>query len=161
MQIILKCYQYPDFVDQWLEYAIVDIGPEFFKMAKQRRAMLDAGIAQDDQLYELYFWDYRPEFFKRFHFERGDEDDEEGDLFCSILMANGEPLLDERWEDEGYCELFEGFTIPEKWIEAADCVQMVVARRGIMWFAYPKHTDVHVTTASISWDDLEHWEKEA
>ena len=134
------------------DYAAVDVTPELLAQLQRRAALARQMRAQDDRLYELYFWD-SPAYF----YDATSLDD--------VLVSNKE--LGESLTNEGYAPLPRHVQLDphgdeEPQPQRTECNQTIVricsdeARTiEIAWTTIPKHSDVYVTTRDIPLETLE------
>lgn len=150
MRVVLKAWSSKPEYSGGCEYAIVDIGAEFAKLALWRINVLREQKALDSSILETYYWDSSAEYFSPWvnRFSQPSEVQGAGSEFEKAL----EDLeVDTREVVTAPAEL----RVPESHIGAVECAQMIVREEGVAFNALLRHTDIYVTTAEISEQVLE------
>jgi hypothetical protein len=120
--------------------------------ALARRRIFHQSQLQDDDLYEMLFWDNSPDFFALYSDPDSDESlDEEESLEDTLRDHTGQPL---EWAKDLH-RMSEDTTLPDAYLRGVECTRMRVDAHGIAWTCYPKHLDVTVRTSTIPWELLE------
>jgi hypothetical protein len=138
MKILLRCHSTDEHYDADCSYALVNLDPEGARRMLDRIALLARCHAEDSKLFKLYFWDRSPDFIA---------DSEELEE-CLAEIERGERAFDEE-----RFHLTDSFQPPEA--ERVECTQMIIVEDGVRWVTTPKHTYLHVTTATIPVEVLE------
>jgi CspA family cold shock protein len=145
MKLILKCTA-PEFSPDDIEWAFVTLDTPLLEQALARRRIFRQSQAQDDQLYDMYFWDTSPDFFALYADPDRDESLDEEELLENTLRDHtGQPL---EWSHD-FHRVRGDTTIPHVYLRAVECARMRVDAHGIAWIAYPKHPDVAVLSRDI------------
>jgi hypothetical protein len=120
------------------DYALIDVSAEFAQSALRRIAVLKElrGVLPD--LFEMYFWDQRAEYFSPWLAGKVDEADAFAETL-ECLPGEGGDLL----------KAPADFAVPEDLLARVECEQMVVREDEIAFVAIAKHTDVYVHTAAV------------
>jgi hypothetical protein len=151
MQLMLKCTA-PEFSPDDIEWALVTLDAPLLERALARRQIFRQSQRQDDELYEMYFWDTSPDFFALAPDPAPDHTmDEDESLENTLRDHTGQPI---EWAKDLHC-LSDETSIPDVYLRAVECARMRVDARGIAWTCYPKHLDVAVRTGTIPWELLE------
>jgi hypothetical protein len=152
MKLILQCTR-PEFSPDDIEWASVTLDASLLEQALARRRIFLQVQAQDDQLYEMYFWDNTPDFFSLSPDPDADqlieEDESLEDKLCDDMGQSIELPYDDlhRVSDE--------ILIPDVYLRAVECTRMRVDAHGIAWIGYPKHLDAEVRTSTTPWELLD------
>ena len=115
------------------DFAIIEMNIKLRSTIFSRKSTFVKIRAADTDLYEMYFWDYTPEFFSPYL----DEDDF-SDEFEKIVLST-----------DGIWEKPENLIIPENTFARIECPQMIIREEGVAWVVIPKHSDVYVTTFEV------------
>ena len=152
MKLILTCESHEDSPDD-IEGALVTLDAALLERALARRQLFRHALAEDAQLYELYFWDNAPDFFALYPDPDTDPPrDEEESLEDTLRDHTGQPIV---WADEDLHRMHETTAIPDAYLRAVECLRMRVDRHGIAWVGYPRHLDTAVRTSTIPWKLIE------
>ena len=128
--------------------AVVDLTPDLLEQVCCRVEMARQMLAQDSNLYELYFWGGTADFFSY------------------RLVEACEAAAPAEWsvnrERTGHGELPGSVDLSAHEIRRTECDQMIVrcpftpgrSEFEIAWVAIPKHTDIYVTTEAITLEDM-------
>ncbi len=150
MQVVLKVWSCNRDENAGCDFAVVEITPEFARLALHRIALLREHKALDQSLDETYYWDSAADFFSPWLFPAAGTP--ESEAACVKL----EEELDRLQIDKNEVVTMSGnFSVPECQIARVECVQMVVRESGIAFTAIPKHRDFYVTTTEIPESALE------
>lgn len=136
------------------DWALAVLDPDTLAVIERRRTAYARSKAEDRQYYEAYYFDSRAVDF----LANGDADDtDDGDADPADAqdardaldvvaggVGNGSVALDE----PVYAKL------SQHPMARVECVQMIVRESGLMWMCYPKHTDMEIRTAEITWATL-------
>ena len=124
--------------------ACIDLTPGLAELALQRIESLGELQARDQDVDEIYYWNYDAVFFDPFlgPSHEGEPQDP--------LAATGEQLLDGLdKQQEDFAEVDSLFVVPEDELAAIECGQMIVRSEGVAFIAIPKHTSFYVETAEV------------
>jgi hypothetical protein len=146
MKLILKTSSTCEDYSGGCDYALVHLTPELAGVCLKRIGKLRRERLKDRDLYEKYYFDYSPIFFGA--------TEEAGGV--------GDPL-EERIEngslgtvhDEGVWVVETEFSVADKFLAWTECNQMIVRENEVLWFTYPKHTDIQITTYAVPIELLE------
>lgn len=157
--VILNCSADHEYAESGIDYAAVWLEPDLIACVKKRMALLRALHELDEQLYEMYYWDYHPQFFSY------------SDFFDEKPEIAGAQRLIDSFLDQ--CELpsAEWVALPSDHGSAletvlehsecrTECTQMVVRADDIMWTTIPKDGSGYVRTASLAKEQLDEMEEE-
>ena len=125
------------------DYALIDLSPELARLALRRMNILKAQKQADQQLDEMYFWDYNVEYFSPWEGEA-----ERADPLSEMLDKL--PLVA---DDLMYAP--DGFVVPDNLLEPVECSQMIIREDAIAFIAIPKHASYHIRTAEVPLSLLE------
>jgi hypothetical protein len=151
MKLILKCTA-PEFSPDDIEWALVILDASLLERALARRRIFRQSQQQDDELYDMFFWDDSPDFFALSPDPDPDHTmDEDESLEDTLRDHTDQPL---EWAHDLH-RMREDTTIPDVYLRAVECARMRVDAHGIAWIAYPKHLDVTVRTGTIPWELIE------
>ncbi|MGO8750591.1 MAG: hypothetical protein ACLQNE_31975 [Thermoguttaceae bacterium] len=130
------------------DYAVVQLTPWVMDQIRQRVELARQAGHQDNDLYELYFWGGRAEFY-------GCE------LVEACQEAVGADQAAQDWltglEQNGHALMPPTVNLATCEIQRIECAQVIVRRNPssgnpqyeIAWTASPKHSDVYVTTGDL------------
>ena len=151
MKVILKVWSSYSDHNGGCDFALVEITPEFARLALRRIEVLREQKVIDPAVDETYFWDPAAQFFSPWTGPaRGTRG---GEAACLKL----EEELDLLQIDRNEVVTASGdFSVPQSQIARVECTQMLVRAEGVAFTAIPKHTDFYVTTAEIPREVLEH-----
>lgn len=136
MKLILKCYSDNEWWEGGLDYAILDLTPNLAKLAVKRIERIKRCKAEDNQLYEMYYWDYCCEFFKY------PDEEKHPELF---KIVEGETFR--QWDGTFSADLIA--QIPEELLDRTECDQMAVSVDSIKWSVLPKNGNTYIHTECI------------
>jgi len=144
VRVVLKVWSSnPDYY-AGCDYAVVEIGEEFSKLALRRINVLCQQKAVDPSLYETYYWDSSAQYFSSW-VNRASQPSE--------VQESGFELEETLEDLEVYTRDVvtapPGFRVLESQIAAVECAQMIVREGSIACNALLKRTDIYVTTAEI------------
>jgi hypothetical protein len=144
MRVVLKGWtSNPDY-STGCDYALVEIGEGFARLALRRIKVLGAQKALDPCLNESYYWDSSAQFFNPWV----DCASESSDIQTSGVEL--EKTLDGLEVDSREVLIVPAeCDVPESQIAAVECAQMIVHDGGVAFAALLRHTDIYVTTAEI------------
>jgi hypothetical protein len=152
MKLILKCTS-PEFSPDDIEWAFVTLDAPLLEQALARRRIFLQAQAQDNQLYEMYWWDNTPDFFSLYPHPDTDTPIEEDDSLEDTLRDHtGEPI---DWTSADFHRMRDKTTISDAYLRAVECTRMRVDAHGIAWTGHPKHLDANVRTSTIPWELIE------
>lgn len=144
MQIVLKVWSSNSDYSAGCDYAVVDGGVEFAKLALRRICVLREQKAADSFLYETYYWDSSAQYFTpRTSLASQPSGVQESDFELEGTLAGLE--VDTREVVTAPAD----FRVPESQIATVECSQMIVREGSIAFNALLRHTDIYVTTAEI------------
>ena len=151
MKLIVKCTS-PEFSPDDIEWAFVTLDAPLLERALARRRIFRQSQLEDDEHYDLFFWDNRPDFFARYSDPDRDESlDEDESLENTLRDHTGQPL---EWAHDLH-RVSDETSIPDAYLRAVECTQMRVDAHGIAWIGHPKHVDADIRTGTIPWELLE------
>ncbi len=150
MRVVLKTWSSNPEYSAGCDYAVVDIGEEFAKLALRRISVLCEQRAVDPSLYETYYWDSSAEYFSPW----GNPASQPSEVQESGVELE-EKLEHLEVDTREVVTAPADFQVPENQIAAVECAQMIVREEGIAFNALLRHTDIYVTTAEISKQVLE------
>ena len=152
MKLILKCTSH-EFSPDDIEWAFVTLDAPLLERALARRRIFLQSQTQDEQLYEMFFWDNTPDFFSLYP----DPDtiqpmDEDESLEDTLRDDTGQPI---EWASKDLHRVSDEAAIPDAYLRGVECTRMRVDENGIAWVCHPKHLDADVRTSTIHWELLE------
>ena len=152
MKLILKCTS-SEFSPDDIEWALVNLNASLLERALARRRIFLQSQAQDDQLYDMFFWDNTPDFFSLYPDPDTDHPrDEDESLEDTLRDHTGQPI---EWAENDLYRMSDETAIPDAYLSAVERTRMRVDADGIAWTGYPKHLDADVITSTIPWGLLE------
>ena len=161
MKLILDTHCTPPECNGDCDYAVLDVTPELLELVRRRMEAAGAAYQKDNDLFEIYFWDYRLDFYDSSLIDACQE------AIAPTKMASAEEVAKtgiDRLETSGYAELPAGVDLAAFTPQRTECDQMVVRHcstdKGwpvfeIAWIVIPKHTDSYVVTHGLSLTVLE------
>ena len=150
MRVILKVWSSNPDNNGGCDFAVIEITPEFARLALRRIAVLREQKGLDHAVDETYYWDSAADFFSSWLHPAGGTP--ESEAACLKL----EEELNLLQIDKNEVATASGdFSVPQGQIARVECAEMVVRESGIAFTAIPKHTDFHVTTAEVPIEVLE------
>jgi hypothetical protein len=150
VRVVLRVWSTNPDCSTGCDYAVVEIGQELVKRMLRRLNVLREQKTIDPSIFEIYYWDYSPQYFSPW--VNRPAQPQEFEVACCEL----EKTLDELQVDT--CEVVSvpvDFCVPDSQIAAVECAQMIVREESIAFTAIPKHADICLTTAEISKQVLE------
>ena len=120
------------------DYALVDLNPDLARLALRRINLFKVQKKADQQLDEMYFWDFHVEYFSPWNAE---EEDSAGSL---SEMLNKLPLV----AGDLMCAP-DDFAVPGNLFARIECSQMVIRADAIAFIAIPKHASYYVRTSEV------------
>lgn len=141
MKLILETTSSDENYNGDCDYATVELTPNLAKIALRRIKALKQIHQQDDQLWEMYFWDDSPIFFEGYDELESLTDAETGE---TCVFSRSMPF-----------HAAAKFKVPADHFQRTECGQMIVREEEIAWTAIPKHSSVYVTTMPIPLSLLE------
>lgn len=150
MQVVLKVWSNNPDHNGGCDFALVEITPEFAKLALRRIEVLREQKGLDHALDEIYYWDSAADFFSPWLNPAGGTPD--GETACLKLEEELDRL---QIDNNEVVTASSDFSVPQSQIARVECVEMAVRESGIAFTAIPKYTDFHVTTAEIPSEVLE------
>ena len=150
MRVVLKTWSSNPDYSAGCDYAVVEIGEEFSKLALRRINVLCDQKAVDPSLNETYYWDSSAQYFSPWvnPASQPSEVQESG-------FELEETLEDLEVDTREVVTAPADFRVLESQIAAVECAQMIVREGSIAFNALLRHTDIYVTTAEISKQVLE------
>jgi hypothetical protein len=137
MKLILKCTSHAFSPDD-IEWAFVTLDAPLLERAIARRRIFRQSQLQDDELYDMFFWDTSPDFFALYPGPGRDESlDEEESLENTLRDHMGQPL---DWAHDLH-RVRDETSIPDAYLRAVKCTQMRV--------------DADIRTGTIPWELIE------
>jgi hypothetical protein len=121
------------------DYAVIGIDDALRAEILRRRDLFLAAKAQDDSLYEMYFWGGDVRFYA--YSDWVDED------------LNGEPSWIEQMKD-GHV-VVDSFDYEGANAQRTECDQLVINEDGFYWTAIPRHTEIYVSSKRLKYEVLD------
>lgn len=145
MRIVLKAWSSNPDYSAGCDYAIVEGGEAFLKLALRRINALCEQKILDPSVYETYYWDSSTQYFSPWI----DSASQSGaaEATCFKLEESIEALEIDTRE---VAIASSDFDVPDSRITVVECAQMIVRDGGTAFNALLKHSDIYVTTAEIS-----------
>lgn len=150
MRIVLKVWSSNHEYSAGCDYAVVEIGEEFSKLALRRIHVLCEQKAVDPPLYEAYYWDSSAQYFSPC-VNRAIQPGEVQESGFELAETLDDLEVDARDVVTAPAE----FQLLESHIAAVECAQMIAREGSIAFNALLRHTDIYVTTAEIPKQVLE------
>jgi len=144
VRVVLKVWSSNPDYSTGCDYAMVEGGEEFAKLALRRIDVLCEQKALDPSLYEAYYWDSSAQYFSPWV----DRSSEPGELQASHVELE-ETLENLEVDTREVVTAPTDFRVLESEIAVVECAQMIVRDGGIAFTALLRHTDIYVTTAEI------------
>lgn len=150
MRVVLKVWSSNPDYGAGCDYAVVDIGEEFSKLALGRINVLREQKAVDPSVNETYYRDFSAQYFSPWD-NRATQPNE--------VQQSGFKL--EKTLEDLEVDMREVVTVPtdsrvlDSQIATVECAQMIVREEIIAFNALLRHTDIYVTTAEIPKQVLE------
>jgi len=150
VRVVLKTWSSnPDYSAR-CDYAVVEVGEEFSKLALRRINVLCDQKAVDPSLNETYYWDSSAQYFSPWVNPASQPSEvHESDFELE------ETLEDLEVDTREVATAPADFRVLESQIAAVECAQMIVREGSIAFNALIRHTDIYVTTAEIPKQVLE------
>ncbi len=145
MRVVLKTWSSNPDYSAGCDYAVVEIGEEFAKLAVRRINVLREQKALESSISETYYWDSSAEYFSPWVNRASQQSELEESGFDL-----GETLEHLEVDAREVVTAPADFRVLESQIAAVECAQMIVREEGIAFNALLRHTDIYVTTAEIS-----------
>lgn len=150
MRVVLRTWSSNPDYSAGCDYAVVEIGEEFSKLALRRINVLSEQKAVDPSVYETYYWDFSAQYFSPW----------------ANCASQPSEVQESGFELEETLEGLEvdtrevvtapaDFRVLDSQIAAVECTQMIVREGSIAFNALLRHTDIYVTTAEIPKQVLE------
>ena len=150
MRVVLRIWSSNPEYSGGCDYAVVEIGEEFAKLALRRINTLREQKAVDPSLNETYYWDSSVEYFSPWA---------NGASQPSEVQESGfeleKTLEDLEIDTREVVTAPADFQVPESQIATVECGKMIVSEGGIAFNALLRHTDIYVTSAEIPKQVLE------
>ena len=156
MKIILNTHCTPPECNGDCDYAVLDATADLLKVVRSRVALARQAYRKDHDLLELYFWDYRLDFYDATLLTACEE------AVAAATVGNDEAQAAavEAWSDtlnNGHAVLPGAVDLTAHTPQRTECAQMILqcspTRKGpefeIAWVVIPKHTDAYVTTCGL------------
>ncbi len=144
MRVVLKVWSSNPDYNTGCDYAIVEGGEEFAKLALRRIDDLCEQKALDPSLYETYYWDSSAEYFSPWV----GRSSEPGELQAPRVELE-ETLENLEVDAREIVTAPAAFRVLESEIAVVECAQMIVRDGGIAFTALLRHSDIYVMTAEI------------
>lgn len=125
------------------DYATITVNEYLREAVNRRRKIFTEAKSLDDDLLEMYFWDYTPDFITPYLDSYG-----EFETKFEKMLEDGQTGIEDVWILPGSLQ------IPETAVQRVECTQMTVRKEGVAWTTIPKHSDVYVTTREIPYNLL-------
>ena len=146
MKLILNVSSHNENDDGGCVLAAIDLTPQLAQLALRRIETLRTIKAQDENVEEIYCWNFDAVFYDPF---LGVEGDQEGIPEGRKALAGEELLESLDNSPNDFIEVDEAFEIPERQIARLDCCEMAVRNEGIAFVAIPKHASFYVETREL------------
>lgn len=140
-RFILKCWCSNDLFNADFDYALVVLKPEVIARLAARRATLNTALAADSDLETLVFTDYTPRYFAEGLLENWEEKGDATDAAIDSLIGGEEGV-----------EVTDVFEVERSLY--SECDRVEVTPSGVRWRCIPKHGDMRIETAELSWDEI-------
>lgn len=150
MRVVLKVWSSNPDYSAGCDYAVVDIGEEFSKLALRRINALCEQKAVDPSVYETYYWDFSAQYFSPWA-NRASQPSEVQESGLELE----ETLEDLEVDTREVVTAPADFRVLDSQTAAVECAQMIVREGSIAFNALLRHTDIYVTTAEIPKQVLE------
>lgn len=150
MRVVLKVWSSNLDYSAGCDYAVVDIGEEFSKLALRRINALCEQKAVDPSVYETYYWDFSAQYFSPWA-NRASQPSEVQESGLELE----ETLEDLEVDTREVVTAPADFRVLDSQTAAVECAQMIVREGSIAFNALLRHTDIYVTTAEIPKQVLE------
>jgi hypothetical protein len=150
MQVILKVWSSNPDYSGGADYAVVEITEELAKLTLRRMNFLGEQKALDGEVYETNYWDSSAEYFSPLAVRQIEPDE--------IVESNSglEEILDRLEVDiKETVKAPPDSQVPERYIVAVECAQMIVRDGGIAFTALLRHSDIYLTTAEVTREIIE------
>jgi len=145
VRIVLKAWSSNPDYSAGCDYAIVEGGKAFLKLALRRINALCEQKILDPSVNETYYWDSSAQYFSPWIdsvSQSGAAEDT-----CFQLEESIDALEIDARE---VATTLSDFGVPDNRITAVECAQMIVRDGGIAFNALLRDSDIYVTTAEIS-----------
>ena len=156
MKIILDTHCTPPECNGDCDYAVLDMTADLLKVVRNRVALARQAYRKDHDLLELYFWDYRLDFYDAAVFAACEE------AVAAVTPGDEETQAAavDAWSDalaNGHAVLPDAVELTAHTSQRTECNQMIVhcstMHKGpefeISWAVIPKNTDSYVTTCGL------------
>jgi hypothetical protein len=120
------------------DYALVDLNPDLARLALRRMNIFKVQKKADQQLDEMYFWDFHVEYFSPWKAEERDSADPLSEMLDRLSPVASDLL---RAPDD--------FAVSENLVERVECSQMIVRDDAISFIAIPKNASYYIHRAEI------------
>lgn len=129
------------------ECALLEITPELLAALRAKCEIAAEAFAKDDSLSELYFWGAPAEFYD-----------------YDVVSAACEAGIESEFEDEGRVFLPDSFNMAAFEPQAVECGQTIIRcdaatngqlTFGVVFFCYPKHDSIAITTYETTIEEME------
>jgi hypothetical protein len=150
VRVVLKVWSSNPDYSAGCDYAVVEIGEEFSKLALRRINVVCEQKVVDPSLYETYYWDSSAQYFSPW-VNRASHPSEVQESDFELV----ETLEDLEVDTQEVVIAPADFRILESQIAVVECSQMIVREGSVAFNALLKHTDIYVTTAEIPKQILE------
>ena len=97
------------------DYALIDLSPELARLALKRVNILKTQKQADQQLDEMYFWDFHVKYFNPWKGEEGDRADPLSEMLDRLPPVAGDLM-----------HAPDDFVVPENLLERVECSQMII-----------------------------------
>jgi len=126
------------------DYALVDLNPDLARLALRRINTFKVQKKADQQLGEMYFWDFHVEYFSPGNADGGDSADS-----LSVMLDKLPPLAGDLMRAP------DDFAVPENLLARVECSQMIVREGAVAFIAIPKHASHYIRTSEVPLSLLE------
>jgi len=144
VQIVLKAWSSNPDYSTGCDYAVVEGGEAFLKLALRRVNVLCEQKIVDPSLNETYYWDSSAQYFSPW--VNRPSQSGEAEEACVKFEESIEALEIDTRE---VAVPSSDFAVPDSQITAVECAQMIVRDGGIAFHALLRHSDIYVTTAEF------------
>jgi hypothetical protein len=150
VRIVLKAWSSNPDYSAGCDYAIVEGGEAFLKLARRRINAMCEQKALDSSLYETYYWDFSAQYFSPWANRAS---------LPSVVQELGfeleEMLADLEVDTREVVTAPADFQVLDSQIAAVECAQMIVREGRSAFNALLRHTDIYAMTAEIPKQVLE------
>jgi hypothetical protein len=119
------------------DYAVIEMNDAIKERILAFHKLFLEARAKCDSLYEMYFWDYTPDFYN-----------------CTLVDGGNTPWMDRVQTDEFAVERSIDLSHAKDARQSVECEQLIIREDDFCWTAIPKHSSIYVTTKSFKYEQL-------